>query len=911
MNKEYKTLHAKLAEVAAIEPQHEVMQIKLKDGKYSTVTYAELLKTAQQLGMNLILQGIQKGDRIAIVLENRPEWIIIYFAIMFAGAIAIPIDPQSAVKDLAYYLQDSESKIVFTSQQYLSSLVDLNANLTSVQQIIVLDLADNHSSSLVKINSYQDLLSAKAVVDFPIVIADDLASILYTSGTTAKPKGVMLSHKNFYANYLAESQIQIIAPNNVLLAVLPLHHSFPFLASVILPLFKQCKVVFAPSLKSDELLQCMRETEVTIFPGVPQMFYLFAKHINETIKKQKFYVRWLLNSILEALWLFRRVTRINLTKKIFTKIHAPFGDKFQFFVSGGAKLNPEVELDLNKFGFMVLQGYGLTETAPGVSFNLLNHEKLGSAGKVIPGVEVKIDAPDIRGVGEITIRGPNVMRGYYKNPEATNAVLKNGWFYSGDLGYFDTHWNLFIVGRKKEIIVLSSGKNISPEEVEGHYSACKFIKELCVFELEANGEEKLVAVVHPDFAYFRQRNEVNIHHTIRWELESLSKHYPAYKHIMGFVITKEDLPRTRLGKLKRYEIKAQYLPLLQGNIGEREIEPPSYSDEELALVSTELAQKTFETLKQELNITFEPRLSDHLELDLGLDSLRRIELFGILEKMFNLNFAPADMAQIFTVKELIVVLSQAQQADRAGNQNETFSWQKVLLNLPPEEITSQIALRPSKTAKFNYNLLCVVLGGLTKLFWRLKIYGAENIPHNKSLVFCVNHASFLDSFIFAGGMPKWLRQELFFIGHRRFFDSSFMRKIVNFIHVIPVDSAANLVAALQASAFLLRQNKSVVIFPEGERSINGNLIPFRKGVGILAQELNVELLPVYIHGSHAAWPRGVTLPRFKPVQIHFGKPCGIVELKKEGYALGAKDDYEAIAKGIREAVRRIQLNVRS
>lgn len=906
MIEQYKTLHAKLSEIAQLVPNKTVFQYK-SNGGYASINYAELIAAAKLIATNLIGCGISKGDRIAIVLENRPEWIIIYFALMFAGATAIPIDPQTAQDDLNYFFQDSACKIAFTSQQYLPGVTAASENLTSLQQLVVLDLV---SAANTKVHSYQEFLQPGEQAIFPEVAVDDLASILYTSGTTARPKGVMLSHKNFFANYLCETQIDIIAPGTTLLAVLPLHHSFPFLAGVILPLFKQCKVVFAPSLKSDELLQCMRDTGVTTFPGVPQMFYLFAKGINENIKKQKRAVRLFLSVSAEVFWWLRRLTKINLAKKVFGKIHAPFGPKFQFFVSGGAKLNPEVELNLNKLGFTILQGYGLTETAPGVAFNHWYQEKIGSAGKVIPGVEVKIDAPDAKGIGEIVIRGPNVMRGYYKNPEATAEVLKDGWFYSGDLGYLDKNGNLFIEGRKKEIIVLSSGKNISPEEVETHYSACKFIKELCVLEMNAGGEERLVAVVHPDFAYFRKQNEVNIQHTIRWELESHSKHYPAYKHIMGFVITKDDLPRTRLGKLKRYEIRAKFLPSLQGIGKERELAVPEYSADEQRLLESDSAKTIISVLKQELNLKFEPKLDDHLELDLGLDSLRRVELFGALEKRTGVSFSPAIMAQIFTVRELIVALADLQLRPTTATKADDFSWRQLLAQDPAADLAASIVLKPSWGAKFGFNLFCVVLHAITRICWRLRVYGTENIPQQHGFVFCVNHASFLDSFIFAAGMPKRLRQEVFFIGHRRFFASKFMQKLIKLIHVIPVDSATNLVNALQASAYLLRQNKSVVIFPEGERSINGKLIPFRKGVGILAEELKVELVPVYIHGSYAAWPRGVSLPKFKPVQIYFGKPCAVEKLKANGYALGAQDDYEAIAKGVREEMVAMQSQIK-
>ena len=290
--------------------------------------------------------------------------------------------------------------------------------------------------------------------------------------------------------------------------------------------------------------------------GVPQLYHLLHKAIFEKIPNPL-----ILLPVLKAGNLARKALRLNLNKILLKKLHQKFGSSLRFFASGGARLDPKVGRGLTLLGFTILEGYGLTETSPVVTFNPLKRVRIGSVGPPIPEVKIKINNPNRANIGEILIQGPNVMKGYYKKPKETLEVLKEGWFYSGDLGFIDKKGYLHLTGRSKEIIVLSSGKNIYPEEIENHYLKSPYIKEMCVLETTSAGLSSLYAVVFPNVDYFRKTREINIQGKIRWILENLSKELPSYKRIMGFAIAKEELPKTRLGKLKRYEIKAGYLPI--------------------------------------------------------------------------------------------------------------------------------------------------------------------------------------------------------------------------------------------------------------------------------------------------------------------------------------------------------------
>ncbi len=911
MNKKLYILPDKLKEIINQFPDKIVMQMKKEDG-YLEYTYKEFYEIVQSIAHSLLEQGIKKGNRVAIVLENRPEWGMIYFSIMLAGAVAIPLDPQSGQEEIEFFLSDSESKIVFTSSKLISLFTGLTDSVPSLQKIMALDL----ERSSEKIISFSETISVasdlKPLVSIPEVSPQDIASILYTSGTTGKPKGVMLTHKNFYSNFQSIDKLKLFSDKDNILSILPLHHSFPSMVTLIIPLFSQSKITYISSLKSEELLGCMRETGVTILTGVPQLFYMFYKHIVDGIKKVPFLMKLPLLGLIEILWLVRKVTGINLAKLALSKIHRTFGKNLRFFACGGAKLNEEVARFLVKIGFTILEGYGLTETSPVVTFNPLKKQKIGSVGKVIPDVELKIAEPDEYGVGEVVIKGPNVMEGYYKQEEETRKVLKDNWFYSGDLGYLDKQEYLRLTGRKKELIVLSSGKNISPEEVESHYAKSPFIKGLCVLATGKREEEKLMAVIVPDLDYYRKVGEVNIYEMIKWDLENLSKQYPPYKRIMGFVVASEDLPQTRLGKLKRFEIKDRYLDELMG-LGLRKIdEEVSLSDEDLKILSSRIAKKIIKTLSKETDLERQIRLDDHMEIDLGFDSLGRAELMVVLEKILKIDIPDSVMVKIFTVRGLILeieklILKKELRTEEApAIQTRLSLWSDILKTNPAKDIIEKIDLFPGRIARLFTQLVSGMLYIIFKLIWQIKVFGIKNLPPNETFILCPNHGSYLDGFLIVVSLPRWLKKHMFFLGYRAYFEAPIIRNIVKLIRIIPISPGAQLIDAIQACAYILRNGKTACIFPEGVRSIDGEIKEFKKGVGILAKELDIRLIPVYIKGSYESWPRTNRFPRPNPVTIVFGRPHNAEELKKEGSRLGAKDDYEAITLGIREEVMKLK-----
>ncbi len=413
---------------------------------------------------------------MALISENRPEWAVAYFAVMAAGGTAVPLDVQLGDAEVANVLRHGGCRAAIASGKQVARLLAAAAHDAPLAWVVDLDAPADGERTLALDVALRN--PDVAHPPLPRVESDALASILYTSGTTGTPKGVMLSHGNFLANADSVMKFRLVNAQDNLLSVLPLHHAFAFTVQLIL-LFTGARITFPPSLKGPDLLACMHETGVTVLVAVPQLFYLLHKGIFDQIGKRPLLVRALLRLLLRLSGAVRP-SGINLGRLVFGQVHRRFGGRIRIMASGGARLDPLIARDFLALGFTLTEGYGLTETAPVVAFNPLERVRPGSVGVPLPGVEVKIVNADAEGVGEIAIRGPNVMRGYYRQPEATADVMRDGWFLSGDLGYLTPNNYIVITGRAKEVIVLSSGKNIYPEEIEEQYLKSAYIKEICL-----------------------------------------------------------------------------------------------------------------------------------------------------------------------------------------------------------------------------------------------------------------------------------------------------------------------------------------------------------------------------------------------------------------------------------------------
>ncbi len=897
LREKFKDASSKYSNKAAIQYK--------KDNEWIDISYSVFRHNVESLSSFLLKEGIEKEDKIAILLDNRPEWPLIFFASVFIGAISIPLNPDSSEREIENILRDSESKIVFTSDGALFKKVFSSAR-TFLKNIISVD-----SDEFKKAVKSPGQISSLRIE----ILLSDLVCILYTSGTTDLPKGVMLSHKNLSSNCESLYRLSLISQEDSVISILPLHHTYPLTVTMLLPLLYGGTIVYPGTLRGEVILKAMQEENPTVFVAVPQIFHLFYQNIRERLKKIPWPFSVFFRVVIDCLYKVRNKTGINLARHLLWGLHKKFGKRLRLFISGGAKLNGDVEKMLFKFGFTILEGYGLTETSPVLTLNPLKSAKIGSVGLPIPDVELRIEGRDKSGIGEVVVRGPNVMGGYYRREELTAQVIKNGWFHTGDLGYIDEDGYLFLTGRSKEVIVLSSGLNIYPEEIEEAYLKHAPVKEMCVFEVPARKgrEESLVlwAVVVPDLEFFKKFGEVNLRNVIKERIDDVSRELPPYKRIMGFSITLEKLPCTLLGKIKRFAVKEMYTPQI---IREDRLAPMAkeLSREDLELIEEDAGEKIIRYLKKQAKVKHIVP-GDSLELDLCIDSLGRIELVSELEKVFNIKIKDEIIGRSFTVRDLIVgmksLLKEGALALPTEEKEITAGpdyWKRIFQILPEKESLEKIDLNPNFWAWLAGFLFISFHYIFFKIFYNLKVEGQDNFPKSGPYILYVNHTSYFDGFLVAASLPDFPRLDLFFVGFRPYLAVPIIRNLIRIGRVIPLDFSSHLLEALRSSYYVLKNGKNLCLFPEGLRTLDGNINEFKKGFGILVKETKPKLLPVILEGSFEAWPRTSKFPKRHPITVRYGKVLDPQELEEEGFEMGAKDSYEAICIAARDALIKLK-----
>ncbi len=885
-----KNLAAAFAETAASRSADIAIQYRKGDA-WAAVSYNELAALARAVGAFLSKEGIRKDDRVAILMENRPEWPAVFFGAVSTGAAVVPINPESTRNEIENILRDSGSKILFTGTA---------AKACPVTRTVSVDSGE-----------FKDISQPSAGVRTDIG-PSDLACILYTSGTTDIPKGVMLTHANLISNCDSIYQLGVITGKDAIVSMLPLHHTYPLTVTMISPLLCGGTIVYPGSLRPEAVLKAMQDLNPTIFVAVPQIFYLFHRKMMEAVRAFPPALNLLCALVTGLFYAVRKKTGINLSRFFYGRLHRKFGRRMRLLISGGAKLDENVERDLLRLGFTIVEGYGLTETSPVLTFNSLGRPKIGSAGKAVPGVELKIDEADEKGVGEVLARGPNIMKGYYRRQDLTDAVIRDGWFRTGDLGWIDRDGYLFLTGRLKDIIVLSSGKNIYPEEIEEAYAKAAPVKEICVFDASGvqgvRDSNALWAVVRPDLENFRKFGEVNLRFVLKERFDNLSKSLPSHKRLMGFTITLEDLPHTLLGKIKRYAVKEMYGPKVTEERAGAAPAPREISDEDKALSGTVTGRKVLECLTRQSGIARQITPVDSIELDLGIDSLGRIELASSLEKAFDAEIKDEAIGSAFSVRDLIVGVGDALTAAKGLPPEEREIivgpdyWKKLLEVLPKKENLEKIDLHPGLASWAIGFILTSVPYLLFKLFYSLKAEGRENVPGEGPYILYANHTSFFDGPAVAAALPRRPMLELFYIGFRPYLEAPVMRNLVKTARLIPLDFSAHFLEALRSCYYVLQHGKGLCVFPEGLRSFTSEVGQFKKGFGILAKETGAKLVPAAILGTYEAWPRAAKYPKRHPILVRFGTPVAAEDLEREGRAMGAVDGYDAICLAARKAL---------
>ncbi|MGQ0665432.1 MAG: AMP-binding protein [Nitrospiraceae bacterium] len=875
--------------VARRRPERIVLQIKEEQG-YRECSFEQLAERADGIAAGLLRHDLRRGERVAIVSENRPEWLVAYIGIVTAGCTVIPLDIQLNSEDLAGLLVRSGAKLVFVSATTWSLLKPAGLPLTFVS------FDPPQDSGCVLLDEWARTGRPDGV-EHPSVLPDDVAAILYTSGTTGEPKGVCLTHRNLLSNVEALEQSGLGNAEDQFLGILPLHHAYPFMATGLIPLLLGARVTFLPTLKGPLLLQCLREAGITILVGVPQVFAMVRRGIAEGIDRRPMTLRVLINWLMAFAGLVRRCTGINLGRVLFASVHHHLGPSLRLLVSGGARLDPEVARFYFKLGFTLLEGYGLTETSPVVTFTSPTRMKAGSVGLPIPGVAVRVVNPDASGIGEVVVAGPNVMRGYDANPQATAQAIRDGWFYTGDLGYLDRDGYLFLTGRAKELIVTAGGKNIVPEELEALYQRSPAVGEICIVGVARAGEggAALHAVVLPDFEYVKTLKIVDVRQLIKTELTRIGLTLPSYQRMSGLTIVRAPLPRTRLEKLQRHRVAAM---IKTAEEAAEPASPPSAADR--ALMDTEVAHRIVRVLQPFVAKERVIVPSDHLDLDLGFDSLRRVELVSALEQSFG-RLPDALAHEVMTIGDLIERVSGATRAE-PGRGEGAQSWSDILRAEPPGELRDAV-LRPQAR---RHRLLGSCMRILFRLGFvagfRLRITGSDHLNQEGPCLLAANHTSVLDPFVILAAVPGGMFSRLYSIGWQAFFRGPLLQWVARVGRVIPVGLEASLVPALQAAALVLRQGQNLLVFPEGQRSVDGALDVFRPGIGILACEFRVPVIPIRIDGTFQAMPVGTRWPHCHSILLSVGPPLRVTQELIDQWRSQGRDPYQAATEAIREAV---------
>ncbi|HZK95410.1 MAG TPA: AMP-binding protein [Prolixibacteraceae bacterium] len=752
------------------------------------ITGHDLLKYIQQYSL---LIGNQNITKIGIYSENRLEWIYAFYASLQYNCIAIPIDYMASAEDVAYIIDDCQPEILFISAAMQEAYAKVKLKSTFQPKIIVFEdhppVADQPESTWEGPDDN-----------------DNTAVIIYTSGTTGSPKGVMLSYTNIIQNMNAVIDAKIFHAESQTLVLLPLHHIFPLVGSMMVPLYAGGVLVVSPSMQTADLMKTLADNQVTVMIGVPRLYDLMYRgllaKINSSVIAKAF-----LNLV------YRTKSR-KLGKTLFKKIHNGLGGHLLYMIAGGAALNKEVGTFFYLIGFDILEGFGMTEAAPMITFPRPGNVKIGSTGQALPGLTVEIRD------GEIVAKGPSIMKGYYNRPEETAEVIKDGWLYTGDLGRIEKGGFLYITGRKKEIIVLPNGKNINPVEVEMKLEGSSpAIKEAGVFM----HKEMLHAVILPDHKFLEDNHIDDVSQYFRESvLSPFNAEMSSYKRIMQFTLVNTELPRTRLSKLQRFK--------LEDLINKTESEKPVSKDPDTAEYR---AVKSF--IESQVDMDVSPE--DHLIFDIALDSLGKLSLIDFIDKTFGVKIDEEQLLKFPSIK----TISEYVRTHKLFHKQEDATWTGDL------KADTEVDL-----PKYSILLGAIVhsVRSVANVFIKTEVKGLENIPDG-ACFFAPNHQSKLDAFLVLSYLDKKTLRETYSYAKKDHVKGAIRKYLAHRTNIIIMDLARDLKESIHKMAAVVKLGKKILIFPEGTRTETGGIGSFKKTYAILSTELNVPVVPVAISGA--------------------------------------------------------------
>ena len=784
--------------------------------RYLVWSYADLWSDSGRVASFLQDKGVERGDRILLWGPNMPQWALGFFGALRAGAIPVPLDVRSAHDFVSKVVEQTEPRLAFVSKASQQTAPgDLLSGLFSVS----LEDLDQQVAGF---------STEPTAVD---VKPDDLAEIMFTSGTTGDPKGVKLTHRNIVSNARAIQNIFPSSPSDRLLSLLPLSHMLEQCGGLLVPLLGGARVVYPVSRQPSLLFKAIQENQITLLLMVPQGLQLIMNGIEREVERQEKAGTWRA--------MHRITPRIPMVarRRIFGSVHKSLGGRLRCILSGGAFLEPDLAQKWENLGIPVVEGYGATEASPAIAFNSLSRRVLGSVGRSLPGQEVRI-AED----GEVLVRGPNVTPGYWRNEQATEAAFEKEWYKTGDLGYLDDSGQLYLRGRKKDLIVLANGQNVYPEDIERLLNTHPAVTEGIVVGLpaEGGGGETVHAVLL-----------INEPQLSRDVVEEVNGNLADHQRISGYTVWhREDFPRTPTLKVKKALVLDHLKEAASPSLESTDVAPESATSapiDPLVRLVGQIAQVPITAVEPEKT----------LGSDLGLDSLGRVELLSMVEQELGVYIDESLLGPSTTFGELQQLV--AQQAQVKGAPLSFYRWPLTAWCTNLREAIQLAILFPWLSTRYQ--------GQAT---------GLENLGNLKGpVLFAINHNAIRwDSALVLNLLPRpWRRRLAYAAAAELTFGKRWIGISAALIgNAFPLSRDTAIRTSLEHIGSLLDRDWNVGIFPEGIQLLGQEMQPFQSGTGLLAVDCRIPVVPLHLV-NQGRLPRGpFGLPGREVVSVRIGTP---------------------------------------
>lgn len=821
-------------------------------------TYGDLRECALRAAAFLTGQAIGEGDRVGLISGNCPEWGMSYFGIVRTGAACIPIEKEASSAEIVNLLRLGEARGLVISRELREEHPHIEREMSEAG----LDIPVWTFDDLFELGD--EALEGERIARLPVSVPpSSTASVIFTSGTTGNPKGVVLTHRNFTSLVAKLLTVYDLEKEDGLLSVLPLHHSFEFSTGFLLPLCRGAQITYLEELEGEVLSRTLKKGHVTCIVGVPALWDSLKRRILSRFSERSPKLEEFVTALIDANHLLREETPLNFGPLLFLPVHLAFGGRIRYLISGGSALSESTLKTLRGLGFNLNEGYGLTEAAPVLTVSRPDERSVpGSVGKALPGIEIKIHEPDRRGVGEVIARGPNIMAGYFGNRVATEAAIRDGWLHTGDLGRLDEEGNLFIAGRLKDVIVDKNGKNVYPDELEELYDEPELIKELAMVGLPEGAGERVACLVLPDYEKNEGLGREELRHKIEEHFHQVAKRLPLFKRVKTLQFTDDELPRTATKKVKRREV----VEILKRLRREAEATPGDGAEE----VDSNWLLDVVATIAEK------PRSAIYADTrfdELGFDSLMYTELGTAIESAGGEPPNPDILKNLADVRELADYLKRKPPAPARRDAARTRE---------PKEKDEESITIPPVVAQIGRKGLTAVQRWFYNEVLKPEIKGKANVPHHTHFIAIANHASHLDMGLVKIALGAEGKNLVALAAADYFFDNRLKRTFFeNFTNLVPMERKGSLRKSLNWSFHLLQQGYNLLIFPEGTRSRTGKLQKFQRGVGHLALRAKVGVLPIYL-STYDALPPGSWYLKATDVSASIGPFLSHDTLEKMG-----------------------------